>query len=175
MRQTFGEYHEAFKHRNIAWKDEVLFTWQWWIGVSLTIICWIFWIIFRNRESTDRLLYAGIFVSLFSVTLDNSGVQLSLWNYLKPVTPIIPAYVPFDFALMPVVVMFLIQYFHNRNPWIIGLIFGLLTAFVGEPIFKLLDIYNPTNWKFIYSIPIYMLIYLFAHKLATRNKFNKLK
>lgn len=112
--------------------------------------------------------------STFS-TLDNIGVQLSAWNYLKPVTPVIPSYIPFDFALMPVVVMFLIQYFYNRNPWIIGLIFGVLTAFVGEPIFKLLNIYNPTNWKFIYSIPFYTLIYFLAHKLAARDKFNKLK
>jgi hypothetical protein len=175
MRKTFWEYHEAYTHRSVAWKDEVLFTWQWWVGVTLTIICWIIWIVFRKRESTDRLLYSGIFVALVSVTLDNIGVQLSAWNYLKPFSPIIPAYIPFDFALMPVAVMFLIQYFYNRNPWIIGLLFGGLAAFVGEPIFKLLKIYNPTNWKFIYSFPFYTLIYLLAHKLAARDKFNKPK
>lgn len=175
MKKTFWEYHQAYEHRMIAWKHEVLFTWQWWLGIALTITAWILWLIFRNRDSTDRLLYSGIFVGLVSVTLDSIGVQLSAWNYLKPVVPLIPAYIPFDFALMPVSVMFLIQLFHNRNPWIVGLIFGIVTAFVGEPVFKWLNIYNPISWKFFYSIPFYTLIYFLAHKLASRKKFNVLR
>lgn len=174
MKKSFWDYHHAFEHRMSAWKDEVLFTWQWWFGIILTIMPWIIWYFFRKKESTDRLMHAGIFVSLISLTLDNVGFQFSAWTYFKPVTPVIPAYMPFDFALMPVAVMFLIQYFFKRNPWIVGLIFGIVTAFVGEPFFKWIQVYNPVNWKFGYSIPFYTVIYLLAHKLALRKKFNEL-
>ncbi|WML56476.1 CBO0543 family protein [Neobacillus sp. PS2-9] len=174
MHKSFWEYHQAYDHRMNSWKQEVLFTWQWWLGIALTIIPIVLWVIFRNRESTDRLLYSGFFVCLVSVTADNIGVQLSFWNYLRPVTPAIPSYLPFDFSLMPISVMFLIQFFHNRNPWFIGIVFGILTAFVGEPFFKWLGIYEPTNWKFGFSIPLYSVIYVSAHKLATRKKFKRL-
>ncbi|WP_368731436.1 CBO0543 family protein [Bacillus sp. AFS076308] len=100
----------------------------------------------------DRFLYAGLFVSLVSITLDNIGVQLTFWNYLRPVTPAFPSYIPYDSALMPVCVLFVIRYFYNRNPWIVGLLFGMLTEFIGEPLFKCFGIYHRTNWKFSYSI-----------------------
>jgi hypothetical protein len=174
MEKTFWEFHQAFDHRMFAWKKEVIFTWEWWLGIVLTIIPWVLWYIFRKKDSSDRLLYAGIFVGLISLTLDNIGIQLSAWDYLKPVTPAIPSYVPYDFALMPVSVMFIIQVFPNRNPWLIGLIFGFLTAFVGEPFFKWLKIYNPENWRHVYSLPFYIVIYFLAYKLAKGTKFNEL-
>lgn len=174
MHKTFLEYHQAYDHRMNAWKQEVLFTWQWWFGVLITIIVWVLWLFFRNRDSSDRLLYAGLFVCLASLTLDNTGIQLSLWTYLKPFTPVIPAYIPFDFALMPVTIMFIIQYFSKRNPWIVGFIFGLISALIGEPIFKLMGIYDPVNWKSWYSIPLYTVIYVISHKLTLRDKFKQL-
>ncbi|MEH7098481.1 CBO0543 family protein [Neobacillus vireti] len=144
------------------------------MGIIFTFIPWIVWIIFREKKSTGRLLYAGTFVALISLTLDNVGVQLSAWNYLKPVTPLIPSYIPFDFSLMPISVMFLIQWFYNRNPWIIGFIFGITTAFIGEPIFKWLGLYDPTYWKFGYSVPFYTFIYYIAHKTVSSKNFKEL-
>jgi hypothetical protein len=174
MEKSFWEFHRAFDHRIYAWREEVLFTWEWWLGIILTIIPWVLWFIFRKKDSSDRLLYAGIFVALFSLTLDNIGVQLSFWTYLTPVTPAIPSYIPYDFALMPVSIMFLIQLFPKRSPWLVGLIFGLLTAFVGENFFWWLKIYDPVNWRHVYSFPIYMVVYYLAYKLAKGTKFNDL-
>lgn len=174
MERSFLEYHKAFTHRMAAWQHEVLFSWQWWLGIVLTILPWVIWLMFRKKECTDRLLYAGIYVGLVSVTLDNIGVQLSLWNYLKPVTPAIPSYIPYDFALMPVTVMFLIQLFYTKRPWVVGLFYGLLVAFVGEPLFRLMGIYEPVKWQHIYSAPFYWVIYCSAHKLATRRQVTEL-
>lgn len=174
MRKTFWEYHKAFDHRLIAWKHEVLFTWQWWFGIGIFIFAWVIWIALRNRESTARLLFVGLFVALISLTLDNLGVQLSLWNYIKPVIPAIPAYIPFDFSIMPVSVMFLIQYFYKRNPWIIGVLFGLISSLIGESFFKWIGIYETENWQSIYSIPFYALIYVISHKLVLMKKFKEL-
>lgn len=171
MHKSFWEYHHAFDFRMLAWKNEVLFTLEWWLGIALTIIPWIIWIIFHKRESRYRLLSAALLVSLISVTIDNIGVQLSFWNYLKPVTPAIPSYIPYDFALIPVVIMFLLQLFSDRHPLLVGLIFGLITAFVGVPIFKWLGIYEPTNWKHVYSVPIYAAIYFIAFKFSGKTQF----
>lgn len=48
------------------WSEGVLFTWQWWIGVALTIVPWLLWIIFRKKESTLRFLTVGFFVMFIS-------------------------------------------------------------------------------------------------------------
>jgi hypothetical protein len=174
MHQSFLEYHEAFEHRMSAWRHEVLFTWEWWLGVIFTIIPWILWLVLRKKDNTDRLFYAGLFVGLITVTLDNIGFQLGLWEYFKPVMPAIPSYIPFDYGLMPVIVMLLIQFFTNKNPWMIGFFFAVLAAYVGEPIFEWLNIYTSVHWRHIYSIPFYTVIYWGAFKIYRRKFFEKI-
>lgn len=153
------------------WQSEVLFTWRWWIGVLLTVITWLFWIKIRKRFSTQRLLTAGYFVMVISLTLDVLGVQIGLWSYRYEVIPYIPAFVPWDLALMPIVIMTLIQFFPAIRPMVKALLFGLLTSFVGEPVVVWLDMYKPISWKPLYSLPIYMLIYFVAHRMAIARSF----
>lgn len=108
-----------------------------------------------------------------SVALDAIGVQMGLWSYRYEVFPFIPAYLPYDLALMPVIIMSLIQYKPHFSPIKKAVIFGLLTAFIGEPLIVVTDIYKPINWKFYYSIPIYIVIYLIADWLTRRENFEK--
>ncbi|RXJ02404.1 hypothetical protein DS745_06785 [Anaerobacillus alkaliphilus] len=155
------------------WKDTILFTWQWWIGVGLSIIPWILWIIFRRKESTLRLLTVGFFVMFLSTFLDSIGVQLGLWYYTHAPLPLIPAFFPWDTTLMPIVIMGLIQFKPKLSPYIKGLIFAGLTSYVGEPLFIWLELYKPIAWKHIYSFPIYFLIYLISNKIYIGNSYHK--
>ncbi|QOY36698.1 CBO0543 family protein [Anaerobacillus isosaccharinicus] len=145
------------------WIDHVVFTWQWWVGVGLSIIPWILWFIFRKKESTLRLLTVGFFVIFISTILDSIGVQLGFWYYTHAPLPLIPAFFPWDTTLMPVVIMGLIQFKPKLNPYLKGLLFASLTSFVGEPFFIWMELYKPVVWKSIYSFPIYFLIYMIAH------------
>jgi hypothetical protein len=156
------------------WQQEVVFSWRWWFGVSLTILAWFIWIKYHKKESRYRLLVAGFFVTTVSISLDALGVQLGLWSYRYQVLPIIPAYLPYDLSLMPVVIMFLIQVKPSYSPVKKSFIFGVLTAFLGEPLIVLTDIYNTENWRYYYSVPIYIIIYLASHWLITRKQFEKL-
>lgn len=157
------------------WAHEVVFTWRWWFGVLVTIFTWMFWIFYHKKESRYRLLTAGFFVMTMSIALDSIGVQIGLWSYRYEVLPLIPAYVPYDVALMPVVIMTLIQYKPHISAIIKGFVFCLSTAFIGEPLIVYLDIYKPLEWKFFYSIPIYFVIYLVAHWLTTRDQYRKIR
>ncbi|NKE05804.1 MULTISPECIES: CBO0543 family protein [Mesobacillus] len=168
------ETHEIVKQVIELWQQEVIFSWRWWFGVIVTIITWFLWIKFHKKESRYRLLTAGFFVMTISVALDAIGVQMGLWSYRYEVFPFIPAYLPYDLALMPVIIMSLIQYKPHFSPIKKAVIFGLLTAFIGEPLIVVTDIYKPINWKFYYSIPIYIVIYLVAYWLTKRENFEKL-
>ncbi|WP_442600123.1 CBO0543 family protein [Neobacillus sp. D3-1R] len=168
------ETHEIVKQIIDLWSQEVIFTWRWWFGVILTVLTWLLWFKFHKKESRYRLLLAGFFVMTVSVSLDAIGVQLGLWSYRYEVFPLIPAYLPYDLALMPVVIMSLIQFKPHISTFKKAIIFGLLTSFIGEPLIVWIDIYKPLHWKFFYSFPIYMAIYLIAEWFISRRKFEDL-
>ncbi|WP_425466189.1 CBO0543 family protein [Paenibacillus methanolicus] len=56
-----------------------------------------------------QLLLASFTALIISSWLDFNGVILGLWYYTGLAIPTIPSYVPWDFCLLPVLIMFLIQ------------------------------------------------------------------
>jgi hypothetical protein len=174
MDKHANESQEIVKHVIDLWQQEVIFSWRWWFGVTITILTWLFWIKYHKKDSRYRLFLAGFFVMTVSISLDALGVQLGMWSYRYEVLPTIPAYLPYDLALMPVVIMSLIQFKPHYSPVKKAFIFGLLTAFIGEPLLVFTDIYKIEKWRIFYSIPIYIIIYLIAHWLTSRKEFKEL-
>lgn len=171
MNQVYNAIHEVNRAMFRIWKEDSLFTWEWWLGVGLVIIPWVVWVILRKKDSTDRLLHAGFFVIIISAWLDFFGVSLGLWVYKYSIIPSIPTYIPWDFCLIPVTMLLLLQYKPNLNPLIKAIFIAGMTAFVGEPIFKWIGLYDPRGWKYIYSALVYGGIYLAAHYISRRKKF----
>ncbi|WP_042455524.1 CBO0543 family protein [Neobacillus dielmonensis] len=169
----FDRFHELHQDFGRLWLEETVFHWDWWIAFVLSIGSWIFWIFYRKKDSTQRLLYAGIFAILISVCLDYTGTALGLWYYTGKLTPSFPAWLPFNFCMLPVSIMFLIQTKPRIAPWKKAVFHGLLTSFVGEPIFSLSGFYVLTGWEYYYSVPIYALIYMFCHWLTNRDTYAK--
>jgi hypothetical protein len=169
-----NEIEQLIDKKVQIWFDHVLFSDLWWMGVALSVIPWIIWFYFRRRQSTDRLLYVGFYVMTISVVLDLMGDQLGLWHYRYLVVPVLPTYFPWDTTLMPLTVIFLLQIKPNINPWYKATFFALLTSYGAEPLFDWIGVYEPTGWRYSYSIPIQMAIYMSAHYLSRRNKFAEL-
>jgi hypothetical protein len=96
--KTFNHYFERedklHSEKIQLWMDHSLFTWQWWLGVVLLFLPIILWLLFRKRGSTDRLLYAGFFVSIISSFLDSIGDFSHLWEYNYEVFPFTTYYLP---------------------------------------------------------------------------------
>ncbi|GGJ81675.1 hypothetical protein GCM10007063_00110 [Lentibacillus kapialis] len=167
----FQQLHDEFMQ---FWLDHIFLHTEWWIGASLTIAPWIFWFLYRKKDSTHRLLYAGLFSIIIGMCLDYVGISLDLWHYNSKVTPTFPAWAPYHFSLLPVTIMFLIQTKPHIASWKKGIFYGLLTAFVGEPIFVWLGYYVMTGWTYVYSIPIYAVIYAFCDWATRRNAFERI-
>lgn len=157
------------------WYHEVLFTWRWWLGISVSVFMWVIWSIFHKKESGLRLFTAGFFVIGIALFLDAFGVQIGWWSYRYEVIPFIPAYLPYDLALLPVITMLLLQIKPNFNPYIKGIFFSLLATFVGEPIYIWLKIYRPIHWNHLYSLPIYFLIFIIAYWITRSDKYFKIE
>lgn len=154
------------------WVHYEVFSWQWWIGLCITIIPWFVWYaVSRNNLNRDRFLFAGFLTLIISVALDVIGDQYGLWHYRFNILPILPTYFPWDFTLMPVTIMIFLQIKPNANPFVKSFLFALFASFVGEPLFYWIDSYNPIHWRFIYSVPIQIFIYLIAYYFCkTRSK-----
>ena len=178
QKQSYSLYeklHDTHIEYYYFWRDNILFTWRWWITLSLIILPWIIWILARKKESTDRLLYVAFFVMIISSALDTIGIAMDLWYYPINVFPLMPECIPFDLCALPVVTMLCIQYFPKVSPYIKAGVYSITSSFMFEPLNEWMGLYKRTHWEYYYSIPIMVLIYLCANNLALRDKFEKLK
>jgi hypothetical protein len=166
-----NEIEKLVREKIEIWKEYVLFTELWWLGVALSIIPWIIWFFIRKKDSTDRLLYVALFVMVISLCLDVLGDQLGIWSYRYNVIPVLPTYVPWDITLMPLTVIVILQYKPKGNPFVKALIFAAISSYLAEPFFDKLQIYNLKHWKYSYSFPIQVVIYLLAHYISKRDRF----
>ncbi|PKG24341.1 CBO0543 family protein [Niallia nealsonii] len=157
-----------------GWMDHSLFTWHWWIGIALIVIPLLLWLKFRNKNSQDRLLFAGVVVAIISAALDYMGTFFGKWRYDYEVYPALSNYIPFSFFALPIAVMFLLQVKPKMNPFLKALIFAVFSI-IALPIVKWIGIYEPVKWNYLYSFIIQYFIYLIAHYISRKTKFQPLE
>jgi len=174
LEKAYGLITQANQDMIYVWYHNILFTWRWWLSLSFTLVPWIAWIVTRKKESTHRLLYAGLLAMLLASWFDVVGILFGLWSYHAEFIPLSPAFIPWDFTLIPVITMVFLQYKPMINPLVKAVVFSGIGSFGAQPLFVLLDFYVPKHWHHYYSFPIFMGIYLLAHFLATRDNFERL-
>ncbi len=101
--------------------------------------------------------------------LDMAGISQGGWNYNTLLLPYFPEYLPWDLTVMPVGTMLYLQFFPKINPWIKGAVFGATAAYVIEPVFIWLGLYEPSGWEHHYSLPIYFALFMIGYWLYSRN------
>ncbi|WP_423798454.1 CBO0543 family protein [Neobacillus sp. SAB-20_R2A] len=170
-----GDFYKKIKETHFEyfdfWLHHTFLHWDFFLSTVLAVIPWIVWIKYRKKESTHRLLFAGFFVLIISSWFDFWGTMYGLWYYTGKVLPSMPSFIPWDFCILPVTIMFLIQYKPKTSPFLKGFIFSCATSFIGEPVFRWIGIYVMVKWSFLYSVPIYFLIYLAADRLSRVKNF----
>ncbi|MEH7095621.1 CBO0543 family protein [Neobacillus vireti] len=152
------------------WREELLFKTQWWISLGLFIIPWIIvggYIVKRN--ATKDVISPILFCILFASFTDYIGVSYGFWLYKVKLAPL-TIDIPWDFTLLPTSVTFLLLIRPKMNPMIKALILAFLTSFIAEPIFNYINHYEYLIWRYIYSFPIYYVIYLISYKLYKLNR-----
>ena len=154
--------HEANVLSYELWLKTVVFTWRWWILIFLAIGSWLVWIIWRNKKLTHRLLYAGLFVSIAAFYMDTIGMALGLWSYPIKDIPLISSYVAWDFCVIPVTTMFILQYKPNTNPLIKAVTLAIVGAFIVQPMATWIGYYHLKHWQYSYSFLLINIIYLFG-------------
>jgi hypothetical protein len=153
--------------------EHTVFTWRWWVLLLLTIGPWIIWIVIRRKRSTGRLLFAGLSLSIIATMLDMAGISYGLWSYRVSLSLSAPPVITWNLSLLPVSTMLFLQYKQELSPFIKAVVFSAVGAFIWQPFAVWINVYNPEKWHHYYSFPIFILMYLLAHYIFTRDNFEK--
>jgi hypothetical protein len=153
------------------WIHENLFSWTWWTMLAIVFLVIILWWKIVDKNRIMEILLFGTFTSLIAIFLDVAGVSFVLWGYPTMIFPLVPPLVFVDIVLLPILYMVVYQYFLNWKSYIIGSILAsAFAAFILEPISEYFKIYQLSNWKFVYSFPIYIFIALFIKWILNKVK-----
>jgi hypothetical protein len=155
------------------WLENTFLTWRWWLLVALTIVPWLVWWKFVDKNRLQPILFYGVLTALFALVVDSVGSNLQWWVYPNEVYAVIPPLIPVDLTLVPVTMMFVYQISTTWKSFIINnMLLALPAAYIVEPLFIWVDFYQPIDWKHTYSVVFYMVGGIFCRwiVLATLNK-----
>lgn len=144
-----------------------LLSWRWWINIALLIIPILLWWKFVDKQRLMEIIVFGLLVNMIATFLDVAGTNYALWEYPVYTLPHLPLMIPVDYIIVPIVGMFIYQRFLKWMPFlIISVILSAFMAFACEPLAVYMKLYRLLSWRYIYSFPIYFVIYVGA-RLST--------
>ncbi|GAB4074132.1 hypothetical protein GCM10028778_16350 [Barrientosiimonas marina] len=157
IQKLYDVKQQMFEANYERWVNDVLFTFNWWLLIILTLVVIFIWLKALDTSRLLEILFVGLCIGILATILDVTGDSLSFWTYGYKVVQIITPLNPVDLAVLPVAYMLIYQWFTKWKPYIWATIaLAAIGTFVAEPVFELLGIYHLNTWKFIYSFPIYI-------------------
>jgi hypothetical protein len=157
--------------RTENWYATDLYTWQWYFLIALFILPWVAFHYLADRRLLPRLLLFGLILMFLTMGLDLLGYEQGLWYYPYKIGPFGPFISFVDHAPLPVIYMLLYQYIPRWKPFAAAaVVTAAVFAFVFEPALQLMGLYQPLEWKFYYSFPVYIILPLLCRWL-TENIF----
>ncbi|HLO13132.1 MAG TPA: CBO0543 family protein, partial [Pseudoneobacillus sp.] len=145
------------------WLYQVLFSWKWWLVVSISIIPWVVTYFYLKKEKRKQYFISSLLIMVFSAFLDITGLSYDLWRYYVTPLPVMGGFFPWNFSIIPVFYILAYELLPKWSPILKGIIVSFMFAFIGEPIADYLGLTVHQNWKHLYSTPIYFGIYLIAY------------
>lgn len=138
------------------WREEVVFSWRWWMLLAATLIMILVWLKLARKNEKPVLLLYGFLTLLISNTLDVVGAELMRWDYPYMVLPWGARLFSADLGL-GVSLSLLYQYFKSWKGFAAAsTCAAAVFAFVLEPVLVWLNIYNPYAWEHYYSFSCYI-------------------
>lgn len=167
--ETYKMQSEADEIGREFWFNDVVFSYQWWLLVAVTIIPFIIWWKIVDRKRLFEISTYGLLILVFSGLLDAIGVELDAWEYKYDLLPLLDVFIVYDISVLPVTYMIIYQYFPNWRSFVIACgVVALVFSFVSEPLLIWLDIFQLVKWKHIYSVPGFFFLPIFLRWVMGR-------
>jgi hypothetical protein len=151
--------HEVLVQMRIDnWFHHDLYSFQWWLLLVVLILPWVVWWQFVEKKRIyEILLFGALMMNLVSM-LDDLGVELHLWSYPYQLISVMQRLIAIDQGIIIIAHMFLYQFYKGWKSFIIAnMIMAIIFSYIFEPITVWLGIYKLENWRYTYSLPIYVM------------------
>ncbi len=133
------------------WISKELFSFGWIFNICFLIIFYIIWIILIDKKRLKELLLFGALISVVASFIDIVAVSLGLWEYKTRLFPINPATFPFDYTVLPILYIFVMQYSSSWKSYLIGSVIACsIFSFIISPIYVWLGIKIYHNFNYFY-------------------------
>lgn len=140
------------------WVAKEFLTFPWFFIVAVLIILYIVWIKLVNRQRIREILLFGSFIAVAAAFIDLIGTTTGLWEYKIRLIPFSPAVFPFDYTLIPILYMLVLQYTSSWGGYLIGsLLVDALNSFVINPVYVMLGILQFHKFNYFY---LFLLIFV---------------
>jgi hypothetical protein len=141
------------------WQQHDVFSFQWWIIVIVNVLFVALLLIFMDRKRTRSTVLAFM-TGLFIVgAVDQVGKFFDLWRYPHQLIPFTENLNAVDFFVIPSIVAYMYQKFSTWKSFLIAdVVVSLVIAYVGEPIFVSLDMYELVRWSYWKSLIVLVAI-----------------
>ena len=150
-------HNELIEMRLEYWVHHNLFSYQWWLLLIVLIVPWIVWWKYVDKNKISQILLYGAWLMIRASMLDDFGVESHLWSYPYQLINLLPRLISIDQGIIIIAHMFLYQYFPKWKKFIFAnTVMAIIFTFIFEPITVWLGIYKLENWRYIYSLPIYI-------------------
>ncbi|MDC3415837.1 CBO0543 family protein [Aquibacillus salsiterrae] len=161
---------EAIELHNNYWLSEVVYSYQWWLIITLLIVPWILWFILTDRSRKKKQLIVGLIVMIVSYLMDQIGSAMLLWHYPYTLTPLERSvFDPVDLSVLPVSYMLIYQYFTKISSYLtVAVLFSFCAAFIGGNLAEAIHVYDIINWQHIFSVPIYFSMFVLLRLIVKK-------
>jgi hypothetical protein len=162
------------------WRTQELFSLPWFFNIAVLIVFYIIWIKLVDKQNLKELLLFGSFIAVSASFIDIAAITIGLWEYKVRLFPISPAPFPFDYTVIPILYMLVIQYTSSWGSYIIGsLLASGIFSFVISPVYVFLGIkqFHKFNYfyMFILVLVVTTIIKVIYNRIITIGKKNRMR
>ena len=172
-------WSQSYKH----WVTKEFLSFPWFFNIAFLLVLYVVWIKLVDKRRLRDLLLFGSLIAVAATFMDIIAVTTGLWHYNVRLFPISPAPFPFDFTVIPIFYMLVMQYTSTWRGYLIGSLIASGTfSFIVAPVYVLLKIkeYHKVNHFFVFILIFVMTsiikaIYNWIVKIEHKNAPKKIK
>ncbi|UJF32345.1 hypothetical protein [Paenibacillus hexagrammi] len=154
--------------RWVYWYQHVFLSWQWLLLLLFTAVLTLVWVMAVDRIRLLAIVFFGSCIFIASLIADSLGGELQLWDYPSMLLPWGPRIICIDWSIA-IFSMMIYQLFTN---WLLflgaAICLSAFFSFILEPLASVWDIYQLYAWEYLYSFPIYILLFLLVKAITDK-------
>lgn len=152
------------------WISNEFLSFPWIFNAVFLIICYIVWIKLVDKRRIKDILLFGSFIAVAAALIDLIGVTIGLWQYVVHLLPFSPSLFPFDYTIVPIIYMLVIQYTSSWRSYLTGsLLASAAIAFIINPLYVQVGILQYRRFNYFY-----MFLVIFVVTTVIKAIYNKI-